>query len=152
MQTDSNHKSSGVKFINFSGLTRDAVLRYLTRFSQGRYALNLDVYHPGTPLFGRVHCRWSLSHLGEVRRIELEPGEFVYFSLTRHVPYGQTPRVWSFINPTGVAQYLNDPDFDAGLITEESEEFEYNPVPEGENPNNVNNAEQSSDTSEFGAN
>ena len=46
---------------------------------------------------------------------------------------------------------MNDPDFEAGLITHHSDELELGVNPENANVGNVNENDQSSGTSEFGA-
>ena len=101
-------------------------------------------------MFSRVHTRWSLDHLGEVKRILIGPNEFFYFSFSKIIPYSDRPEVWGLISEAGAAAFLNDPDFNEGLITFDSPEFPFQPE-NAENENNANNAETSSGTSEFGA-
>ena len=141
------HKSK-LKLI--SGLTGAAVTRFLTRFSHGRFVFNDNVYHPGEKLFPRVHIRWCLEYLQDVRRIQLG-SKYFYFSLSKVVPYSTIPGVWSPITDAGVQAYMNDPDFEAGLITHHSDELELGVNPENANVGNVNENDQSSGTSEFGA-
>ena len=131
-------------------MTRESLLRYLNRFSEGQYALNPRVYEPGRGLFARVHTRWSLTHLGFVRRLELGPNRFFYFSIDRLAPYSNRPEVWSPISDAGADLYLNDPEYNQGLITLDSDEFPFNPQAGGAQAN-VNEDDASSSTSEFGA-
>ena len=132
-------------------MTVAAVTRFLLRFSERQFVLNENVYHPGQRLFPRVHIRWSLDYLGEVRRLEISPGEVFFFSLTRVVPYPTTPGVWSPITDAGVNAYMNDPEFNSGEITHASEELTIALNPDQANAGNVIENEQSNSTSEFGA-
>ena len=94
-------------------------------------------------LYSRVHTRWSIDHLGEVRRILIGPNEFFYFSFTKIIPYSDRPDVWGLISEAGVASFMNDPDFMNGHITRDSPEFSFQPENDQAGAN-ANEADESS--------
>ena len=67
------------------------------------------------------------------------------------VPYPTCQNVWSPVTDAGVEAYMNDPEFELGQITHDSDELDIAVNPEQDGAGNAIENDHSTSTSEFGA-
>ena len=107
----------------YLGLPENKLRDYINfLISDEVYYFDAQALNSLCPIFPRISRFWTLTHIGEVRKIQLRDTEF-FFSESKILPFCKEGGVWVIHNPDQSEAVMTDPDVLERNITRDHAEL-----------------------------